>query len=173
MLKVIRNKSFLRSAVSVCRKHQFLTLRSPNVLCRRIEITNKPTFLYSLTTKSFCTNKNDAEEVQDQSVVETDTTNEAQLPATVAVPEVWPHVPIIATRRNPIFPRFMKIVEVNILLYIYNYINLNLLSKIRAQINYYNFNIENYTDFINIIVITFFIIFLLTIISLLSLKFHF
>lgn len=34
------------------------------------------------------------------------------LPATVAVPEVWPHLPVIATRRNPVFPRFMKIIEV-------------------------------------------------------------
>lgn len=35
-----------------------------------------------------------------------------QLPATVAVPDVWPHVPMLAMRRNPLFPRFMKIVEV-------------------------------------------------------------
>lgn len=36
----------------------------------------------------------------------------SHLPATVAVPEVWPHLPVIATRRNPVFPRFMKIIEV-------------------------------------------------------------
>ncbi|XP_034480876.1 lon protease homolog, mitochondrial isoform X2 [Drosophila innubila] len=36
-----------------------------------------------------------------------------QLPATVAVPDVWPHVPMLAMRRNPLFPRFMKIVEVS------------------------------------------------------------
>lgn len=36
-----------------------------------------------------------------------------QLPATVAIPEVWPHLPVIATRRNPVFPRFMKIIEVS------------------------------------------------------------
>lgn len=35
------------------------------------------------------------------------------LPATVAIPEVWPHLPLIATRRNPVFPRFMKILEVS------------------------------------------------------------
>ncbi|XP_044735825.1 lon protease homolog, mitochondrial isoform X2 [Chrysoperla carnea] len=33
------------------------------------------------------------------------------LPATVAVPEVWPHVPVIAIRRNPVFPRFIKLIE--------------------------------------------------------------
>lgn len=38
----------------------------------------------------------------------------AQLPATVAIPEVWPHLPVIATRRNPVFPRFMKIIEVTL-----------------------------------------------------------
>ena len=35
------------------------------------------------------------------------------LPATVAIPEVWPHLPVIATKRNPVFPRFMKILEVS------------------------------------------------------------
>lgn len=39
-------------------------------------------------------------------------TQSTHLPATVAIPEVWPHLPVIATRRNPVFPRFMKIVEV-------------------------------------------------------------
>lgn len=35
------------------------------------------------------------------------------LPATVAIPEVWPHLPVIAMKRNPVFPRFMKILEVS------------------------------------------------------------
>lgn len=35
-----------------------------------------------------------------------------QLPATVAIPEVWPYLPCVATSRNPVFPRFMKILEV-------------------------------------------------------------
>lgn len=34
------------------------------------------------------------------------------LPATVAVPEVWPQVPVIAINRNPVFPRFIKLIEV-------------------------------------------------------------
>lgn len=37
----------------------------------------------------------------------------SNLPATVAVPEVWPHLPVIAISGNPVFPRFMKIVEVS------------------------------------------------------------
>lgn len=38
----------------------------------------------------------------------------SQLPATVAVPEVWPQVPVIAINRNPVFPRFIKLIEVNL-----------------------------------------------------------
>ncbi|CAG9857701.1 unnamed protein product [Phyllotreta striolata] len=34
-----------------------------------------------------------------------------QLPATVAVPEVWPHVPVIAISKNIVFPRFIKLIE--------------------------------------------------------------
>ncbi len=38
------------------------------------------------------------------------------LPATMTVPETWPNVPVIAINRNPVFPRFIKIIEVIILL---------------------------------------------------------
>ncbi|XP_065572832.1 lon protease homolog, mitochondrial-like [Artemia franciscana] len=37
----------------------------------------------------------------------------SQLPAALTVPEVWPHVPVIAINRNPVFPRFIKIVEIS------------------------------------------------------------
>lgn len=36
------------------------------------------------------------------------------LPATVAIPEIWPYLPCIAVSRNPVFPRFMKILEVGV-----------------------------------------------------------
>ncbi|KAF5289191.1 hypothetical protein FQR65_LT00077 [Abscondita terminalis] len=36
---------------------------------------------------------------------------ESGLPATVVVPEVWPHVPVIAISRNIVFPRFIKLIE--------------------------------------------------------------
>ncbi|PSN42694.1 Lon protease [Blattella germanica] len=35
------------------------------------------------------------------------------LPATVVVPEVWPHLPLIAISRNPVFPRFIKLIEIS------------------------------------------------------------
>lgn len=36
------------------------------------------------------------------------------VPATVVVPEYWPHVPLIAISKNPVFPRFIKLLEVTI-----------------------------------------------------------
>ena len=34
------------------------------------------------------------------------------LPAAITVPDEWPDVPIIVINRNPVFPRFIKIIEV-------------------------------------------------------------
>ncbi|CAK9824977.1 Lon protease homolog, mitochondrial [Anthophora retusa] len=44
---------------------------------------------------------------------EDDLGDPASLPATVVVPEVWPHVPVIAINRNPVFPRFIKLIELS------------------------------------------------------------
>ena len=38
------------------------------------------------------------------------------MPSTVTIPDVWPVVPIIAVNRHPVFPKFIKIVEVKILI---------------------------------------------------------
>merc|ERR1719232_2321517 len=35
------------------------------------------------------------------------------VPSTVTVPEDWPVLPIVAVNRHPVFPKFIKIVEVN------------------------------------------------------------
>ena len=35
------------------------------------------------------------------------------VPSTVTVPDVWPVVPVIAVNRHPVFPKFIKIIEVN------------------------------------------------------------
>ena len=34
------------------------------------------------------------------------------VPATQTVPDVWPVVPVIAISKHPVFPKFIKIVEV-------------------------------------------------------------
>ena len=39
---------------------------------------------------------------------------ENNLPVSLQVPEYWPVVPIIAINRNPVFPRFIKIIEVSV-----------------------------------------------------------
>lgn len=57
-------------------------------------------------------NKNDAPE-EDHTVKDETPLFTSQLPATVAVPEVWPQVPVIAINRNPVFPRFIKLIEVS------------------------------------------------------------
>ena len=35
------------------------------------------------------------------------------LPATITIPDEWPQVPVIAVAKNPVFPRFIKIIEVS------------------------------------------------------------
>ena len=35
------------------------------------------------------------------------------LPATITIPDEWPQVPCIAVSKNPVFPRFIKIIEVS------------------------------------------------------------
>lgn len=43
---------------------------------------------------------------------EEEPTPQTTLPASVVVPEVWPQVPLIAINRNPVFPRFIKLIEI-------------------------------------------------------------
>jgi len=37
----------------------------------------------------------------------------ASVPSTVTVPDVWPVLPIIAVNRHPVFPKFIKIIEIH------------------------------------------------------------
>ncbi|CAD7082598.1 unnamed protein product [Hermetia illucens] len=67
--------------------------------------------VFPLTTRMFCS-KPEKDEIVSPAAEGPDGQVDPQLPATVAVPEVWPHLPLLATRRNPVFPRFMKILEI-------------------------------------------------------------
>ena len=63
--------------------------------------------------------KGKVEEEVEEVEVEPEPTSDfvhTHLPATVAIPEVWPYLPCIATSRNPVFPRFMKILEASFIL---------------------------------------------------------
>jgi Lon-like ATP-dependent protease len=68
----------------------------------------------SLIVRRFCEKKDDeAEEIQEEPVAShPEPGMTGALTSTNNVPEVWPHVPVIAITRNPVFPRFIKIVEV-------------------------------------------------------------
>lgn len=65
----------------------------------------------NVAVRLFSTSGRDSPE-EDSDKDESPMFTSSQLPATVAVPEVWPQVPVIAINRNPVFPRFIKLIEV-------------------------------------------------------------
>lgn len=73
----------------------------------------------------FSTKKNDeeAETIEVEAEAAAPEFLHTHLPATVAIPEVWPYLPCIATSRNPVFPRFMKILEVSLTKYFHPQLN--------------------------------------------------
>lgn len=67
-------------------------------------------------SRTYCSSNNkqgEDEDLLDHGPQDFIVNKDPKLPATVAVPEVWPHVPLLTTHRNPVFPRFMKILEVS------------------------------------------------------------
>jgi hypothetical protein len=90
-------------------------------IANAVQLQNKVSMLRAQTkyplcilARNFSSRKNDSDS-EDVVPGEPISDFHHDLPATVAVPEVWPHLPVIATKRNPIFPRFMKILEVSII----------------------------------------------------------
>lgn len=75
----------------------------------RASAKNRLPTSFLLSSKSFATIPDDGSDDN----VSDDDRESSHLPATVAVPEVWPHLPVIACKNNPVFPRFMKLVEVS------------------------------------------------------------
>lgn len=65
-------------------------------------------------TRLFCSQRKPDDEDNPETTINEEDLYPNHLPATVAIPEVWPHVPVIAMKRNPVFPRFMKILEVRL-----------------------------------------------------------
>lgn len=72
-------------------------------------------YRYATNIRPFSTKKGDPETVAEPEIEKETTTNHTQLPAPVAVPEVWPQLPVIAINRNPVFPRFIKLIEVRLI----------------------------------------------------------
>lgn len=86
------------------------SLRFTRIPQRIHQLTNKTSFnLCNQFSRNFCSDRGKDDEIPSEDLApEIDN----HLPATVAIPEVWPHLPMLATKRNPVFPRFMKILEV-------------------------------------------------------------
>lgn len=74
---------------------------------------NRLQSIYALARRGYCsekTNKEPEETVEyDEKIPETK--NENAL-STLQVPEFWPQLPVIAINRNPIFPKFIRIIEI-------------------------------------------------------------
>jgi Lon-like ATP-dependent protease len=51
------------------------------------------------------------EKLEEELQQEKPETHQTVLPATITVPDTWPQMPVIAISRNPVFPRFIKIIE--------------------------------------------------------------
>lgn len=109
-------RSFGSKATAVVRPSEGALVNRVRGMLMRNHWSNVPmrNALYSvqvLSSRAFCS-KRDPED--DEPGIEPEPMSfSSQLPATVAIPEVWPHLPVIATKRNPVFPRFMKILEVS------------------------------------------------------------
>ncbi|XP_041980919.1 lon protease homolog, mitochondrial [Aricia agestis] len=94
----------LFSAFSRCGNREIRICGHNNVFVPTAEIVN---------SKKYSTNKKNEDEDEGIDVKDETPMFSSQLPATVAVPEVWPQVPVIAINRNPVFPRFIKLIEVS------------------------------------------------------------
>lgn len=90
-----------QSATGCERKNQKISFNSPQSISQ---------------LRWYSSKKNEDEEIE--IVTEADVPDAADfihthLPATVAVPEIFPYLPCIAVSRSPVFPRFMKIIELS------------------------------------------------------------
>lgn len=97
-------------------KQQLLSGSSSNSLMKHRGLPTAPTFYQFKFYSTKGKNGEEADAIEEEAEPEVDSAPNfihTHLPATVAIPEVWPHLPCIATSRNPVFPRFMKILEVS------------------------------------------------------------
>ena len=57
----------------------------------------------------------DGESEDDEVITEFPSIGQQTALTTMTVPDVWPNVPVIPVSRHPVFPRFIKMIEVNFL----------------------------------------------------------
>jgi len=125
MLSVIRHRLVSVRLAHYCQLRNLSTVRPRSAFCNRTRPSflsfpsRQQNFAFSLarclsTASSGASSGSDGDD-PNSAPKEEDYPNLTQtLPATVVVPDVWPNVPLIAINRNPVFPRFIKLIEVNI-----------------------------------------------------------
>lgn len=113
--QIIQKTNFSNNitSISICNKSKnFIRTRNNLWELRK----SNASALTAFSSRYFSTKKDENDEIieeAEETLSDITNNNPTSLPATVAIPEVWPHLPVIATKRNPVFPRFMKIIEVS------------------------------------------------------------
>lgn len=110
--QIIQKTKFSTNITSIYCKNSTNFIRSRNNLWELRK--SNAAALSAFSSRFYSTKKDENDEIIEEVETLSDipTSNQNSLPATVAIPEVWPHLPVIVTKRNPVFPRFMKIIEV-------------------------------------------------------------
>lgn len=108
--QIIQKTKFSTNITSICNNSTNF-IRSRNNLWELRK--SNAAALSAFSSRFYSTKKDENDEIIEEAETLSDIPSSNQsLPATVAIPEVWPHLPVIVTKRNPVFPRFMKIIEV-------------------------------------------------------------
>lgn len=116
-LRCVNKNSHNNFITSIHNNSRFLTLiQERSILQKNNSVWLFKRNFFNLRTLSnlryFTTKSSDGSDDDHRPATEEESLN-PQLPATVAVPEVWPHVPVIAISRNLVFPRFIKLIELS------------------------------------------------------------
>lgn len=93
--------------------HNTQSTTAQNLNRLRTEAYSSTRSIRSFSQKSSSNNDDDSKNSDDNVTNGEDYVVHQALPATVVVPDVWPHVPLIAVNRNPLFPRFIKLIDVS------------------------------------------------------------
>lgn len=121
MLRIGRISKSLSTALNLSRQNFTRNFRSNLQLSNKIHVLGESNLfaqrcqIAAISQCRFFSTKKEEEAPAIEDIEEVDPPTDflhTNLPTTVAIPEVWPYLPCIAVNRNPVFPRFMKILEV-------------------------------------------------------------
>ncbi|XP_074029026.1 lon protease homolog, mitochondrial isoform X2 [Leptinotarsa decemlineata] len=100
------NSRIMNSSMLHSKDIHVLTCKNPQGLLSKNTLDNR----FATSVRYFTSKSPEGSDDEPHPSPEEESFN-PQLPATVAVPEVWPHVPVIAISKNIVFPRFIKLIE--------------------------------------------------------------